>query len=250
MKINSIVCCLVALSALSLASCKIEGGYETKGYVTCTNEVQNFLQNYPDSVCFDSVLYWDVLSFELMKVEDGDGNEGFGRSMLCDTTYASGHKRETLPLFSVADTTGSSYSEIFMFYHQSPGSPVSDGIKFNAGSLENATCTAYCVYVNNTNYLANLVQFGMDGIPAFSQGDELVVTFTGKLNGTETKSVSKKLAFYDGNGLTYLHDWTLVDLTSIGQFTSMDVKLTSTRSDIPLYCCLDDLTVYVYAKSN
>ena len=36
-------------------------------------------------------------------------------------------------------------------------------------------------------------------------------------------------------------EWTKVDLSEMGSMDALDLYLTSSRADFPLYCCLDDM---------
>ena len=228
LKFNILVAGLAMIAGL--ASCNVTGSYETKEYVKCSFEMQSFLKYYPDSIYTGSdPIYWEVMQFDK-----------FGMSMLCDTSYAEDHTPTSK--YSVADTTAAERSTLFAF-------TAGGTVNFVPGKLDNATCSPFYVFVANTNYMVHLAKYGIDGIPAFQRGDELTVNFIGKRYGNNTKTISQKLIFYDGNGLSYLHDWTLVKLSDMGSVTSVDVTLTSNRSDLPGIVCIDDMNFYVTASN-
>ena len=71
----------------------------------------------------------------------------------------------------------------------------------------------------------------------FGLNDHLTLTVKGFLNGKALGSKSLKLV----DGTHILEGWTEVDLSSFGDADALDFSLESTRPDLPLYCCLDDL---------
>ena len=101
-----------------------------------------------------------------------------------------------------------------------------------------SSCSAEGMFVHNVQAAVQAAVHGtgLAGGP-FQAGDFLLLTVTGSLNGKVTKSKEVKLI----DGTSYLKEWTQVDLTSLGQIDAVDLHLSSSRADFPLYCCLDDM---------
>ena len=57
------------------------------------------------------------------------------------------------------------------------------------------------------------------------------------------KAVKKDVKLIDGTQI--VTEWKEVDLESLGKVDAVNLRLTSSRPDFPLYCCLDDMG-YVY----
>ena len=81
---------------------------------------------------------------------------------------------------------------------------------------------------------------GLEG-GAFQAGDHLTLTAIGLRNSAETGRKEVKLI----DGTQFISEWKEVDLTPLGMVDAVDLRLTSSRPDFPLYCCLDDMG-YVY----
>ena len=105
-----------------------------------------------------------------------------------------------------------------------------------------SSCTASVMYVHNVQAA---VQAAMHGVGleggAFQAGDHLTLTVTGIRNSAETGKKEVKLI----DGTQIVTEWKEVDLESLGRVDAVNLRLTSSRPDFPLYCCLDDMG-YVY----
>ena len=71
----------------------------------------------------------------------------------------------------------------------------------------------------------------------FQDGDYLTLTVTASLKNKVGETKEIKLI----DGTSYLKEWTKVDLSELGSMDALDLYLTSSRADFPLYCCLDDM---------
>ena len=108
---------------------------------------------------------------------------------------------------------------------------------------EFSSCSAEFLYVHNVQAAVQAAVHGVglaDG--PFQSGDFLILTVTGILDKKETGSKEVKLI----DGTSYLKEWTKVDLDSLGSIDGLDLHLTSSRPDFPLYCCLDDMGYYYH----
>ena len=98
------------------------------------------------------------------------------------------------------------------------------------------------VYVHNVQAVVQAIRYGtgLAGGP-FVAGDYLTLTVTGYKNGTKAGEKSLNLV----SGTEALKEWTEMDLTSIGSVDALDFHLTSSRDDLPLYCCVDNLIMHI-----
>ena len=99
------------------------------------------------------------------------------------------------------------------------------------------------VYVNNTNALVNIAYYGKpsEGIPAFKEGDYLKLRIKAYSDLSVESYVDVTLAEYTGGSLEIIKEWKEVSLKELGYVRYLDVEMTSNRTDLPLYFCIDDL---------
>lgn len=106
---------------------------------------------------------------------------------------------------------------------------------------EESTSRPYNVYVQNTHAVVEAVKYGvgLEGGP-FGNEDWMDLTIKASFNGAS--SGEKTVRLVDGKKL--LDGWTEVDLSSMSKTNAVDLVLTSSRPDMPLYVCLDNFTFY------
>lgn len=236
------------LAMLMLNSCLDGGGIEQKYHPVETFDYVNFLTENPDSLYNGSLFYGSssVHVFNVHNDEDKNFLGGFTISMKCDPVLKEGH--QTRSPYCVADSTAAPDSpKGFAVFYQNPDPEVMkehDIVFFAEGQ-----CTAMQAYICNTNLVANLVKYGNDEIPKFQEGDYLKVNFKSYLKDKEVGSKTFDLAKYEGS-LSVVTDWKCIDLSGLGIYSSIDITLSSNRTDIPLYFCLDELISMVYYKSE
>lgn len=104
------------------------------------------------------------------------------------------------------------------------------------------------VYVTNSTYAYRAIKDhndgGFGGVKEWTAEDSFTLTITGYNGNTETGHVDFKLA----DGFNIVKTWEKVDLSSLGEVTTLHFGLTSTDSgqygmNTPAYFCLDQLTV-------
>jgi len=234
----------VILTLVLASSClkNQNSSYKNEYYAVCGFDYS--LDQYKDSVLnyFRSgYLFAEGALFFYDKGDEDELAGGFGLSMKCDPVVKPGHK--TRSVMAVCDTAAYRESTGFAVFRQSSQMP-DYGITFNYASEPDCYAQIRGMFVCNTNYMANIMAYGQDGIPAFREGDYLRLT----VNSDSGASSSIDLASFKDGKLTYIHDWTSWDVSKVGAFKALQFTLTSNRSDIPLYCCLDDVTAYVHVE--
>ena len=164
---------------------------------------------------------------------------GFSLSMKCDSLVKEGHV--TRSEYCVADSTGHRFSAVFAVYYQNPDPAQMPDHDIVFVSSVFGSCTPSVCFVQNTNATVNLVRYGDADIPPFAQGDYIKLQAVGILDGKTSAPAEMYLANYDGNGLSVVKKWTEFNLSPVGDFDYLDFTLSSNRTDIPLFFCLDDL---------
>lgn len=106
---------------------------------------------------------------------------------------------------------------------------------------DESTCMPYLVYVQNSHAVVEAVKYGvgLSGGP-FGDSDWMDLTIKASRNGASAGEKTVRLV--DGKKL--LEGWTEVDLSKMTEADAVDLVLTSSRSDMPLYVCLDDFIFY------
>lgn len=99
---------------------------------------------------------------------------------------------------------------------------------------EYGTCTVKHCWINNTEEV-------YEAAKSFENGDKLVLTATGYLNGVVTGEAQINLALPD----TTMYNWTKFNLEKLGNVDAIDFELYASRADIPTSFCLDELNVSI-----
>ena len=106
-------------------------------------------------------------------------------------------------------------------------------------------------YVTNSTYAYHAIKDHNDGngqygmVKEWSEDDWFKLTITGYNGDTETGHIDFLLA----DGMNIVNTWQKIDLSSLGEVTSISFSLSSTDNDpswgmnTPSYFCLDQLTV-------
>ena len=104
-------------------------------------------------------------------------------------------------------------------------------------------------YVTNSTYAYLAIKDrndgGMGAVKEWTADDQFILTITGYNGDKETGSIDFKLA----DGFDIVNTWQKIDLTDLGEVTTIHFSLSSTDNDpswgmnTPAYFCLDQLTV-------
>lgn len=109
---------------------------------------------------------------------------------------------------------------------------------------EDSSCTPGGMFVHNVQAAVQAAKYGvgLEGGP-FQEGDHLTLTVSGYLGTTLAGQVEVKLI----DGTKIVDEWKEVSLDEIDKIDIIDMHLTSSRADFPLYCCVDDMW-YTYLE--
>jgi len=205
-------------------------------------QVEEFLHEFfndgQDTVSVDKYLSIGPLTHCSTEADDGSLVGGFAMCIGIDTLVGPDRKPSR---FAVFDKGGYGQSLAYAVYHDTLSTLMPEHAVLFAVPNEQSSCTMIQVCVQNVQAVAQAALYGTglaDG--PFTDGDYLTLTISGSKNGTSTGSKSVKLV--DGRHL--LEEWTQMDLTSLGSVDCLDFRLEASRSDMPLYCCIDDLAFH------
>lgn len=242
MKLKFLLPAVLSLGALLSACSSKENGTHSSYFGICTFEYTDMPTMWTDSVYTTDLFYAaDGVSFSGYNPSSviSPTQNGFVISARHDAYLAEGHQAKDM---AVLDKSGAN-GETFVVYTDTPGASPRHVVTFEYNSF--GTCALNGFYVNNTNRVATIASFGLDGIPAFAPGDYLKLTVTG-YKGTTPGSVKEvMLADYTGAELNLLKEWTAVKTEEFGKFQYLDFSVTSNRTDVPLQACIDYLVTNI-----
>ena len=172
-----------------------------------------------------------------------DDEEAFlGGSAICCGKDADVSEGREPSCFAVCDEYGGNLkSHAYLVFHDAAASQMPEHfIQVYIPNVE-SSCGAEYLYVHNVQAVVQAAKYGVNLAGGPFQGDDyLLLTITGLLGSKETGTVEVKLV----DGTKAIEEWTKVDISSMGKIDTIDFKLTSSRDDFPLYCCLDDLGLH------
>lgn len=232
----------MAASALMLSSC---GKNSTESYYS-TQSLVGFEFADADDLTKDTGYYFDtyfVCASVFALDNKHSGNTLLGGAALVglgDDVLAEDHENDNpLCVFGTGGHRDSKYYATIKYSSVPSNMPDRLGV-FMAG---NGELMLNSVYINNTNALVNLAYYGKASseTPAFQEGDYLKLKFKAYNDLSAETSVEVTLAEYVNGALNIIKEWKEVSLKELGAVRYLDVEMTSNRTDLPLYFCIDDL---------
>lgn len=244
---------LLGAVALTVSACfkfgTSNGSYESNILVHYEPDVEyqneDFLNKFFNGGA-DSVFVTEYLSSSpathISKLNDKELVGGFALCTGVDT-IATPERRPAR--FAVFDEGGCDKTLAYAVFHDTLSTLMPEHqIGFYVPNAE-SSCTLRSISVQNVHAVVEAVKFGtgLSGGP-FTADDFLTLTLTGYKNGASTGNKTVKLV----DGTKLLDKWTSVDITSLGSVDYLDLHLESSRSDCPLYCCIDNLLIHYFEK--
>ncbi|GEM_PF-678169 len=239
------VLALVAASCLS----GLEGQSKYDGRVVLTFEPDNgyewesfvneFFNGGKDTVVAYPYFSTSAISV-CAKLDDADVFQGgFALCRGLDSLATPDRKPSR---FAVFDKSGHAGSYAYAVFHDTTATLMPEHAVLAPVPNAESTNSPDAVYVHNVQAVVQAIRYGtgLAGGP-FVAGDYLTLTVTGYKNGTKAGEKSLNLV----SGTEALKEWTEMDLTSIGSVDALDFHLTSSRDDLPLYCCVDNLIMHI-----
>lgn len=245
---------LLGAAVLTVAACFTDEDYRSE------RNTQLLIRFEPDS---DS--QWDQFAYELFN--EGKDTVGFHKNfstgpvfhfaeladdggLLGGIVLARGHDSDASAdrkpsRFAVWDKKhGNLDSKVYAVFHDTTAVLMPERCIQIYIPNETSSCTALGLYAHNVQAAVQAAKYGvgLDGGP-FQESDYLTLTVTGFLKSAETGKAELKLI----EGTKIVDEWKLLSLEPLGKVDAVDLHLTSSRADFPLYCCLDDMSWY-YAE--
>ena len=244
-------CALLGAAALLAAACFNKGDfrneYNTHMIVSFEPDydqewdefVRQFFNDGKDTVVFSpSISIGPVYHFaKLDAVDDFEGGICLARGKDAD---ASADRKPSR--FAVFDAKGGDQgSHAYAVFHDTTAAQMPEHTIQILIPNRTSSCAAEFMFVHNVQAAVQAAVHGtgLAGGP-FQAGDFLQLTATGMLDKKVTGTKEVKLI----DGTNYLKEWTKVDLGDLGKIDALELHLTSSRDDFPLYCCLDDMGYY------
>ena len=238
----------VVLSAVSCFS-GLDGQSKYDGYLKLAFEPENnyqwesfvneFFNGGKDTVSFFP--YFSTGAVSVCGKLDADENflGGFALCRGIDTLATPDRKPSR---FAVFDEGGHEKSHAYAVFHDTTSTLMPEHGVLAPVANDESSNAATVVFVQNVQAVVQAARYGTglaDG--PFVSGDHLTLTVSGIKNGTKTGEKSVKLV----SGTEALEEWTEVDLSGLGSVDALDFHLTSSRPDLPLYCCVDNLVIHM-----
>lgn len=254
MKTKMIIrCALAGAVAVLAAACFSDEDYTTKyesnilvGFEPANYyEWQDFLEqvfgNDRDTVAFHEVISNGPV-YHFAALDDLDGFRGgivLARGRDADASVDRKPSR-----FAVFDKDGGNgKSDAYAVFHDTTAALMPEHVIKIAIPNDESSCTFTSMYVQNVQAAVQAARTGrgLAGGP-FQAGDFLTFSVTGYKGTQTTGTVEFKLI----DGTQVVDEWKKLDTTTLGSIDALDFRLTSSRPDFPLYCCVDDMLYHYY----
>ena len=251
MKRKMIRCALLGVAALLAAACFQKGDYKSEynAHLNVAFEpefdyewdefVKMFFNEGKDTIASSpSISVGPVYHFGKMDAAD----DFVGGICLARGKDADASADRKPSRFAVFDAKGGNQgSRVYAIYHDTTAALMPEHTIQILIPNEASSCSTEFMYVHNVQAAVQAAVHGVGLAEGpFQANDYLKLTVTAML----AKKVvgTKEVTLIDGT--SYLKEWTKVDLDELGKIDGLDLHLTSSRSDFPLYCCLDDMGYY------
>ena len=234
---------LLISAVLFAVSCTIEGGYNESYNLVSTFEYTGV--EYSDTFGADSLYFdekgkagiqWNDLVFKHKIADDGTFQGGFILSYLKPAGFKTPSPDHVVSDYRAAGEP-LSWENTYAVYQMNmePSAMPDRDIQFV--TKEYGTCTVSHCWVNNTETVYNAAK-------SFQNGDKLVLTATGYLNGIVTGTAEINLALPD----TTIYNWTKFNLEKLGTVDAVDFELYASRWDIPTCFCMDEFVATIQVE--
>lgn len=226
--------------AFSVMSC-LDGGAFSQSYtadVTFEFSQDVYKNSFKDSTFVlsegEGFLYMNYPLFFGEKQTAGTFQGGFMMS------YLKGEKdgKLTRPaadndIYRVHAAGGATASKTYAVFYDNPVETMMPQYHIEFGYKDVGSCTPIACYVNNTTYVARKIS------ECFKDGDKLVLKVTGiRHDGTKAEK-SITLAEFTEAKDSVMYNWSVLDLSTLGNVDYVNFDVTSTNPDVPGYFCFD-----------
>ena len=247
-------CTLVCAAALLAAACFNEQDYNSEYDYQVVIQfepdedyqwddfVKKFFNDGKDTVAFHENFSNGPI-YHFAEIGESDGFRGGLVMARGKDADASADRKPSR--FAVFDEKGGyKGSKAYAVFHDTTAALMPEHlVKISIPNID-SFCEIKGMFVQNVQavYQAAKYGVGLAGGP-FTEEDYLVLTVTGYKGTAQTGQKDIKLV----NGTNAIREWTELDLTGLGKVDAVDFHLASSRADLPLYCCVDNM-VYHYKE--
>ena len=194
-----------------------------------------------DTVAFNATVSNGPV-YHFATLDDLDGfRGGIALSRGRDTDASADRKPSRFAVFD--KDGGNGKSSVYAVFHDTTAALMPEHVIKIAIPNEDSNCTFTFMYLHNVQAAVQAARTGagLAGGP-FQAGDFLTFSVTGYKGTQTTGTVEFKLI----DGTQVVDEWKKLDTSSIGSIDALDFRLTSSRPDFPLYCCVDDMLYHYY----
>lgn len=135
--------------------------------------------------------------------------------------------------FRVHASGGAAASKTYAVFYDNPVETVMPKYHIEFGYKDVGTCTPLACYVNNTTLVARKIS------ESFKDGDKLVLKVTGIRHDGSKAEKSITLAEFTEAKDSVMYNWSVLDLSTLGDVDYVNFDVTSTNPDVPGYFCID-----------
>lgn len=231
--------------------------------MSCLNS-GSFSQSYTADITFEfsDNVYKNSFKDSLYIVPDGEGflymqyPVSFSQKQLSGNlqggflmSYLKGEKDNALDMepaandaYRVHAATGAQNSKTYTVFYDNPVESMMPAHDIDFMYRNVGTFSPHRCYVNNSTLVARKIK------EHFVDGDKLVLKAIG-LKGDGTKvEASITLAEYTEAKDTVMYNWSLFDLSKLGDVDYIDFKVESTNPDVPGYFCMDNFLAAIQVE--
>ena len=204
--------------------------------------VKTFFNDGKDTVGFHANFSNGPI-YHFAQLSDDEGVDGFQGGMVLargkDADASVDRKPSRFAVFD--ENCGYKKSRAYAVFHDTTAVLMPEHLIKIALPNVDSFCEIQAMFVQNVQavYQAAKYGVGLAGGP-FTEEDYLVLTVIGYKGSTETGRNEIKLV----NGTNAIREWTEMDLTALGKVDAIDFHLSSSRADLPLYCCVDAMAYH------
>lgn len=230
---------IIILSVAVMAVSCFNLDSESKKSYTLFADFEFTWVDYPSSFGADSLMFdseiglgigFDYLGFyHKLNAEKTDVAGGFIASYLSPVKADAGGNNSDR-LYDILSKKKNTY-----LVYRNNGQPDMPEHDIQFMSKKYGTCTMVGCYVTNTVEAADSV------LANFEVGDRLTLKATGYLDGSKTGEAEIALADFSAQKDSIVSTWTAFNLSKLGSVEYVEFTVTSTKPDVPLDFCLDDM---------
>ena len=236
MKSIAVKIIFAGMIAVSAVSC-LDSSYTASYPLGVTFEVGDEMEFTKDSIYYEKMLLVGN-NIYFQNLYDSSTGEFGG----CILSRAHNLHTDDCTPYSVYDTSAYAGSETFMLFYDNPETMPEHHIYFAVAA--SGSCTPTGCFIQNTTETVGSVR------ETYGDGDWLLLTATGYLDGKETGKAEIYLADFRDSKDSVVTSWTPFALNKLGNIEYIDFELTSSKTEVPQYFCLDNFYANITLTSG